>query len=290
MTLKKLILENNKDYNFKTLKIYKPNQSFLNLIRKEKIRNSIFIKSINRLNKKENFLFLLRVLDFRLWEYPSNWNYKDRKDFFGLLERFKNLFGLDLEKLNFKIFKKIISPKENIVLARLRYRIFKNSLKWLKENYDGSFGNYFEENKKPFNFCLNLLSLEKFQDYYKNFYFLKPNQLLYYEYILGMGLLKKFENELEELTIFADYRIPQLFLNLGLINLSKKYLNKILNKDLIKKHSLLENELRLASIILGEGLVKELGVSSYFIDNLLWQLSYKIKFKIPNIRVKTIFY
>jgi len=289
--LKKLILKNFKNYKFKLVKIDEIKIKSINF-NKSIIFNEIekFKKKLPKIKEIDNFIFILRVLDFRLWEYPYNWFYQNEKDFFGLLERVKNLFNYDLNKVNFKDFKKIISPRESRGLALLRYKLFKESINWLNKNYQRNFNNYFEENKKPYDFCLNLMKLKKFQDYWRNFYYLKPNQLLYYEYLLAKNLEKKFENELEELTIFADYKIPQILINLGIINLEKKALNKIENNYIIKKGSKLENELRISSIIVGELISKKFRIPSYLVDNILWSLSHKIKLKIPHPKIKTIFY
>ncbi|GIW66555.1 MAG: hypothetical protein KatS3mg095_0453 [Candidatus Parcubacteria bacterium] len=292
MKLKNFILNKNKNYQFKIIKINEFDDYFLKLLKKEKtdfIKFQQYLKDIES-KKLTTFLFFLRILDFRLWEHDKNWEFKNEEGFYGLLLRTKDLFKIDLNKIDFINFKKIISPKENESLARLRYKIFKQSLSWLNKNYDGDFKNYFEENKKPLNFCLNLLQLEKFQDYYQNFYFLKPNQLLYLELIIGNKLEKKFKNELEELTIFADYKLPQLFINFNLINLPTHILDKIKNGKIIKTHSILENELRWASIIVGENLSKKMNLPSYLIDNLIWNLSHKVKLKTPYSKVKTIFY
>ncbi|GIW66097.1 MAG: hypothetical protein KatS3mg094_616 [Candidatus Parcubacteria bacterium] len=292
MKLKNFIFKKNKSYIFKILKINEFTKDFLNLLKKGKTDFDKFQKYLKdiELKKLSNFLFFLRVLDFRLWEFPQNWHFKNEKEFYGLLLKTKNLFKIDLDKIDFSIFKKLISSKENENLAKLRYKIFKQSLNWLNKNYDGDFINYFEENKKPLNFCLNLLQLEKFKDYYKNFYFLKPNQLLYLELIIGNKLEKKFKNELEELTIFADYKLPQLFINFNLIDLPTNILDKIKNRKIIKIHSILENELRWASIIIGESLSKKINLPSYLIDNLIWDLANKIYLKIYHPKIKTIFY
>jgi hypothetical protein len=294
MTLKDLILEKIFKYNFRVVKIQETNIDFLNLIKKniKDTGNQKFLSKLKKIDKKylTNFIFLLRCLDFRLWEFSENWEYKNENGFFGLMERLIVLFKNDYKRINFPTFKKIISPKENNSLIRLRFKIFKSSLNWLEKKFNGDFANYFEEYKNPCDFCTNLFSLKKFQDYYKNLFFLKPNQLLYLEFMISNALSKKFEDKLSELTIFADYKIVQAFLNFNLVSLPKKYQYKIQKKQVIKKQSILENELRLASIILGENLSKKLNLPSYLIDNLIWTLSHKIKLKIPHPRIKTIFY
>jgi hypothetical protein len=296
--LKEFILKKSSDYKPKIISLQEPDLSFLNLIQKNLKNYEADNKFVNKIKKVEkeqrgNFVFILRSLDYRLWEFPENWRYKEESGFWGLMERAINLFktiSLNNGKINFAIFKKNISPKEDLALARSRYKIFKSSLDWLNKKYGGNFDNYFEKNKNTYEFCLNLFTLEKYRDFYKNFYFLKPNQLLYLEYILAKGLSKKYEDELESLTIFADYKIPQVFINFGLIEISEIHLKKLKEGKIIKKFSLFENELRLASILLGEELNRKLKIPSYKIDNILWWLSHKMKLKIPAPKVKTIFY
>jgi len=293
--LKRFILDKNRNYVFKIVKIKYPGSDFLNLFKKN-IKNyetdEKFLGKLRKIKKENlgNFLFLLRTIDFRLWEFPENWRYRKEKDFFGLMERMMDLEVFsNYNKIKFKEFKKIISPKENLSLARLRFKIFRDSLNWLKK-YNSNFDNYFEENRRAFDFCINLFDLEKFRDFHKNFYFLKPNQLLYLEYVLAKKINKQYQDELETFTIFADYKIPQIFINFSFIELPERYLKKIKEGKIIRKFSLLENELRLASILLGEEISKELKIPAYRVDNILWWLSHKIKLEIPAPKVKTIFY
>jgi len=296
--IKEFILSKSSDYKTKIVTIQEHSVDILNLIRenlKNYEANDKFLSKIKKIDKKQrsNFVFILRSLDFRLWEFPENWRYKGEKGFWGLAERVIDLFkfiSLSNKNLTFPLFKKIISPKEKLSLAKLRFKIFKSTLGWLNKKYNGSFDNYFEENKNAYEFCFNLLELEKYRDFYKSLYFLKPNQLLYLEYILANNLFKKYKDELETLTIFADYKIQQIFLNLGLIKLPKKYLTRILKEQPLRKFSTLENELRLTSILLGEMISQQLKIPTYRVDNILWWISHKIKLEIPAPKVKTIFY
>jgi hypothetical protein len=291
-------LKKSSGYKTKIVTIQEPSVDILNLIRKN-LKNyetdDKFLNKIKKIDKKQrsNFVFILRSLDFKLWEFPKNWRYKGEKGFWGLAERVIDLIkfiSLSNKNLTFPIFKKIVSPKEGLALAKFRFKIFKFTLGWLNKKYNGSFDNYFEENKNAYEFCLNLLELEKYRDFYKNLYFLKPNQLLYFEYILANNLFKKYKDELETLTIFVDYKIQQIFLNFDLIKLPKKYLTKILKEQPLRKFSTLENELRLASILLGEMISQQLKIPAYRVDNILWWISHKIKLEIPAPKVKTIFY
>ncbi len=287
--LKNFILKSIKEIDFKLIEIKDPNKEFLNLIKKSKPgTGKKFNELIKDLKPKEkaNLVFLTRILDFKLWAFPQNWK---KEGYFDLLSKMKKLLKISYEKIDFKIFKKIISPKENKNLAQQRFRLFKEGVTFLKA-YDHDFNNYFEEFKKPKDFCFNLMKLRKFKDYYQNFYFLKPNQLLYYEYILAFHKVKQFEKELSELTIFADYKIPQILMHFDLIKPKEKLLQKLKNKIIFKNHAREEIELRTASIMLGEKISEKTKMPSYLIDNLLWELSHKIKLKYPPILVETIFY
>lgn len=108
--------------------------------------------------------------------------------------------------------------------------------------------------------------------------------------ILAKNLTKKYENELSELTVFADYKLPQLFLNFNLIVPSKIYFQKIKKRKIIKSKSLFEIELRMATIILGEEISQKIKIPSYKLDTILWSIANKIKMKIPEPLVKTIYY
>lgn len=293
-SLKNFILSKGTNYRPKFVRIREPEKNTLDLIKKSKTDLELFIKTIKNIDNKKlaNFIFFLRVLDFRLWEFNRNWRYKNMNEFYGLLKRLKILFNFEnLEKIKFRDFKNIISPLESRSLALIRYNLFKKSLQWLKENYQSNFENYFNQYCYcPKDFCLNLISLDKFKDYYKNFYFLKPNQLLYYEYLLVFKLLNQFEEQLNDLTVFIDYKIPHLFINLNLLVINKKYLKKIIDKKIFKNNSLFVAELRWASLTLAEKIAYKLNIPSYLLDNLLWNLSYIVGTKNTFPRIKSIYY
>ncbi len=113
---------------------------------------------------------------------------------------------------------------------------------------------------------------------------------MYYEYLLAFGKTKKFERELSQLTIFADYKIPQVLIHFNLIKPKDKLIKKLKNKEIIKIHSRAEIELRSISIILGEEIASKTKMPSYLVDNILWELSHKIKSKYAPPLINTFFY
>ena len=199
MKLKNLVLNSLKNVDLSMIDIKEPSKEFLDLIKKEIIlqRKKNYSFPIPKIDKLQipNFVFLLRTLDFRRWEFKKNWVYKNKKRFWALFSKLEDLFKIGVKNIDYKIFKKIISPKESDSLGKLRFKFFKKNLLWLKNNYDGNFKNYFEKNKNPLNFTLGLTNLGRFEDIAKNskkIYFLKPNQLLYTEYLLATNQMKKY--------------------------------------------------------------------------------------------------
>ena len=85
---------------------------------------------------------------------------------------------------------------------------------------------------------------------------------------------------LNKLTAFADYKIPQKLRSLGVLKYSKSLAEKIDNYDLIEAHSAIEIELRVATIWAVEYIQEALRakypfVTSSHVDNYLWLSSQK---------------
>ncbi|MEK7673928.1 MAG: queuosine salvage family protein [Patescibacteria group bacterium] len=300
MKLKNLVLNSLKNVDLSMIDIKEPSKEFLDLIKKEIIlqRKKNYSFPIPKIDKLQipNFVFLLRTLDFRRWEFKKNWVYKNKKRFWALFSKLEDLFKIGVKNIDYKIFKKIISPKESDSLGKLRFKFFKKNLLWLKNNYDGNFKNYFEKNKNPLNFTLGLTNLGRFEDIAKNskkIYFLKPNQLLYTEYLLATNQMKKYSENLKDLTAFADYRLPQVLMYFNIIIPNKKLLDKIKNKKIIRIGSKEEIEIRASTILACELIKNKIKkVSSFEVDMALWNFTYKnkIKINIPHFRAKSIFY
>lgn len=101
----------------------------------------------------------------------------------------------------------------------------------------------------------------------------------------------------ERLTMFPDYRIPQILHEMGILVYSDALNYKIINKECIIPHSAEEIEIRLMTVHCVEimkRLFKEKNnevVSSIFIDYMLWNEGEKLRKEIvPHHRALTIFY
>lgn len=88
----------------------------------------------------------------------------------------------------------------------------------------------------------------------------------------GAGEFKK----IDQLTAMADYRLPQVFYNLGAVKLSGNLLVKLLDEEPIKPNGREERAIRATVITVSEKLSKIMGINECDIDTLLWNLSQKM--------------
>lgn len=102
-------------------------------------------------------------------------------------------------------------------------------------------------------------------------------------------------NDLHDLTIFADYKLPQVLRALGGIEFSEELAAQVDGKELLAAGSAAEVEVRAATIWACELLrqhVQRQGrdVPSYRLDWYLWDLSQTMPLEQPHIRTRTVFY
>lgn len=126
----------------------------------------------------------------------------------------------------------------------------------------------------------------------KEIVFLKRAQITACDtnYVLN-NVSQKLSN-MDKLTAFADYRIPQVLREFGVINYSENLAEKVDNKEEIPRDSEEEVEIRAAAILAVELLRQKIKImSAWEIDNILWLLSQDIKEKLkPHHRTRTIYY
>lgn len=95
----------------------------------------------------------------------------------------------------------------------------------------------------------------------------------------------------ENLTVMADYRLPQLMYNMEAINLSEELNQKLLDGEILETGSPDEKALRAASIVIGKKLSDNLGITEGKTDSLLWTLAVTLgrqnKMTIPHMLVAT---
>lgn len=103
--------------------------------------------------------------------------------------------------------------------------------------------------------------------------------------------------DIDKLTMFADYRVPQILNHIGVMKYSNDLLNKLNSKEEIQFGSNEEIEIRAMTIVAVEKIkqrlfeVRGIKLLSIEIDWLLWNWGEKVKDEIiPHHRTLTIYY
>lgn len=250
------------------------------------------------------FILILDSLNFCFWpkEWKVNFEGKWYSGYEALAASLKRavkkgypLFDAKyLEKISLSDLQKIFEGKGEIPLIERRQKILREVGKVLQKNFEGKFSNLIKKAKKDAQRLVWLLikNFPSFKDerkyLSKKIYFLKRAQILVADLHLSFSGKSwgEFFN-IQKLTAFSDYKLPQVLHHFGILNYKKELLEKILQKKLIKEGSKEEVEIRAATIvaveILKKALKKEgLKFFSFEIDNVLWNLSQKLKLKYPH--------
>ncbi len=207
-----------------------------------------------------------------------------------------------LSNISFEDFLEIFQGKGELQLMKERQRSLKENFTILKEKYDGQAGNLVKAANKDVSALVYKIVKEfpSFDDKAmfngKEVYFWKRAQIFpndIYFALNGKGL-GEFTN-MDDLSIFADYKIPQLLEDEGVIKYNDELLEKIKHEELLPFGSMEEIEIRAHIIHASELIKKELKtlgreITSQQLDWILWNLTQKREFKLPHHRTITIFY
>lgn len=250
-----------------------------------------------------NYLLLIDCNNFCFWGVNKEGYFalaKDLKKFFEKKPESANLNYF--AKINFNDFKKTFLSLAKFQLAQKRWLITKKVSKYIVKNYKGEFYNFVKSAKnstkklieKIYKELYSFNDISKFRN--KKIYFLKRAQHLTAN-IWGALDGKDIGNfyDLDYLTAFADYKLPQLLNHYGILEYSQNLIKKLKNKEIIRKNSKLEIEIRANTVWAVEYLKQKLhkkgiNIFSFQVDWLLWDLSHKIKLKLPHHRTITYFY
>jgi hypothetical protein len=97
---------------------------------------------------------------------------------------------------------------------------------------------------------------------------------------------------LDELTVFADYRIPQYLRHIGVLKVDSELAGRIERREEIAPGSPEEVELRCATIVAGEMIREALGgrIPAWHLDYVLWRRSHDPDVRVEHHRTRTIYY
>jgi len=258
-------------------------------------------------NPTPQLIFVLDTLNFCFWakkdeekwtiEYPKS-NYISN-GWFALVacidraqkEGVPILNASYLKNATFPDIQHIFRSSNNteIPLLRDRVKVLNETGKILMEKYNGDIYNLLaatglNAGKIACEVAKNFPSFSDFSllDNKEKMCFYKRAQIFAYDISLLHGIKAK---NLESLTAFADYKIPQILRALGIIEYKTELANKVDNYIILKSGSNEEIEIRASTIWACELLAKEIVIDPVWVDNALWKMSQSLKDVKPYHRV-----
>jgi hypothetical protein len=263
------------------------------------------------------WVFVLDALNFSFWpeqgqrRWTVHWNDETVKGYWALACSLNQAMkrGLPitdaafLEQVKAQDLRDILDGTGAVPMIDDRVKVLNEIGAILRQCYEGSLVHLLEEAGGSVEEVVRLVvnNFPCFRDVadYKNdtVYFFKRAQILCADLwgALGGKGLGAFA-DLNHLTAFADYKLPQLLRALGILEYSPKLAHKIDSLDLVPALSIEEIEIRSATICAVENLIDNLtaigiGMSSTAMDWWLWDISHEAGYeKLPHHRTRTIFY
>jgi hypothetical protein len=263
--------------------------------------------------------FVIGALNFSFWPDGKNlkwgihWdgiNISGARALVGSIDRAINM-GIPilevpfLKSLDEKKFFRIFEGTNNSKIPMAKERIYiLNEIGFiLSEKYDNQFINVVEESNYDAEKLVRLIvtNFPSFDDVTslnkKLVYFFKRAQLLVWDafFYSNNNKLGKIKN-VDSLTAFADYKLPQILRNLQMIEYEKSLSKRITNLERLSLGSREEVEIRASTVQSVEKICDNLKllnkkVCPASIDLYLWELSHSPEYqKFPHHRTRTIFY
>lgn len=260
-------------------------------------------------------VFLLDTVNFCFWPergkpkwrvaWPENeiahggW-YSLVKCFRRAAERGPWIFDADvLERLDIDNVKRLFEGlgKTEIPLLAERISNLREAGAVLNEKFDGEFINLldaagYDAVKTARLVCENFPSFrDKTELCGKEIFFLKRAQILSQDISYIPCGADKFIQNLDLLTAFADYRLPQMLRHYGAIAYSRELAEKIDRREILPAGCREEIEIRAATIWCVELMRQKLKCrTAAEIDNAVWLMSQHQTGMKPHHRTRTIFY
>ncbi|MCL6641852.1 MAG: queuosine salvage family protein [Candidatus Bipolaricaulota bacterium] len=256
------------------------------------------------------YLFVLDSLNFCFWP-ESRWRYRDLDGYVALATALKDavvrgdriLDAAFLAQMDRAQLREILDGENEVPLIDERVSVLREAGTVLQKKYNGQAARLVERAGRSAEYLVELLAQDfsSFRDeaLYRGcrVYFYKRAQ------IFCADLYGAFEGQrwgefvdIDELTAFADYKVPQVLRQLGVLRYSSELAARIDRREELLSGSREEIEIRAGTIWAVELLKRELeklgkSLRSFEIDWLLWNLGQREEFrKSPYHRVRTIFY
>ncbi|MFN4151235.1 MAG: queuosine salvage family protein [Candidatus Sericytochromatia bacterium] len=291
----------NRDLNFKNISFDENKiKKFSNSLEEKNVTLPTWEEEVFLLNGDErdlDFLFLINTINFSYWpdKNKQKWqiNFRDKKysgsfGLFGALKRgIENNYPLFdnkyLSQISEKDLKNILEDDIEIPMFDERLNILRDIGRNFIDNNIESFSQLLKESN---NSCVTLIEkiisiFPSFRDIFyfndEKFHILKRAQLIC---AMIHGRNRNIFYDIDKITVFSDYRIPQTLRKLGLIKYNLDLSEKISKQTYLDQGSIEELEIRLSAIFCSEK-IKETFLNkkynSLYIDYFLWKDGQEIK-------------
>lgn len=260
------------------------------------------------------YYFFLDSINFCFWapKGEERWAYKVGDEwmsgYYAYSRAIKDAFVRDprffdaeyLSGISEQDFKNIFQGKNTLLLLDERLKIIRENFTILKEKFGGQAINLIQQAEGDTDMFVQLI-LENFPTFRDQVeenghthYFLKRVQIFPSD-LSFVGIPELKLANLEHLTVFADYKLPQILESLGIIKYSVELDSDIVNERLIPAGSLKEMELRASSIVAIEQMRDELvklgrNITTNELDWILWIEAKATNFTKPHHKTLTTFY
>ncbi len=241
------------------------------------------------------------------WEYQINGEWVGGyyayscaiKDAFLRDRRFFDATYLsDISKEDFESI--FATGRNTLLLIDERLNIIHENFRILRDFFDGQAMNLLTQVEMDADKIVSIL-LEKFLTFNDSVMW-KENRILFLKRaqiftsnLSFTGLSELAIKNLDHLTAFADYKLPQILESLGVLEYSAELNSDIVNEKFIPANSQKEMELRASSIVAIEQMRSELErlgrkVNINELDWILWVKAKLTTFKKPHHKTLTTFY
>ncbi len=256
------------------------------------------------------YLFVLDSLNFCFWPEPR-WRYHSLDGYVALAAALRDavlrgdciLEASFLAEISRKALREILDGENEIPLLDERVEILRECGAALQSKYDGQAARLVERAERSVVRLVELLAQDfsSFRDeasyHGRTVYFYKRAQIFCADLYGAFGGRSWGEfSDIDELTAFADYKVPQVLRHLGILRYSPELAERIDRREELPAGSPEEIEIRAHTIWAVELLKQELeqlgrSLRSFEIDWLLWNLGQCEEFRQkPYHRTRTIFY
>lgn len=275
----------------------------------KRIKNNELLNEwqFGKFKKTPQHIFIMDTVNFCFWAKKNEEKWKIEYPKGNILDGWKALVAcfdraieekIPVDDSNF-LEKITLEQTENffrsynrtvIPLLKERMEFLRDSGKVLKEKFNGNLSTLIKQADNDTIKLCNLV-IENFPSFSdtsvfmrKQINFYKRAQILSYDISLLEGI--KLKN-IDKLTAFADYKLPQILRDFEVLNYSKELADKVDNYIVLEKDSREEIEIRSAMIQVCDLIAKELNVPAATAENAIWCLSQTWPQRKPYHRVLT---